>query len=42
LIKVKDGARLATETNPNMRETITRPLAEHEAKLQEIERTERC
>ncbi len=33
---------LATETNPDMRQTITRLLAEQEAKLQEIERTERC
>jgi hypothetical protein len=32
---------LATETNPDTRETITRLLAEQEAKLQEIERTER-
>ncbi len=32
---------LATETDPGKRETITRLLAEQEAKLQEMERKER-
>jgi hypothetical protein len=31
----------ATETDPDNQETITGPLAEQEAKLQEMERNER-